>query len=179
MEKEATMTPIRTSLAWTVATLLGTIVLSGHPAHAQTSFYGGISVGGYAPRTISTPVYGGYGAYGGGYQAYPSGYGQAYAPVPRYSPAQRQGYIEGRRYYETGIAPSHPLSRAEARGFVSGEARQARQPWQVDPARQQGYREGQYYWETGLRPNRPLSPAERQGFLNGERQAAGGYYRSW
>ena len=95
------------------------------------------------------------------------------------SPAQQQGWREGQLDYETGIAPNHPLSPAEARGFVAGERREANSPWQLDPARQQGWREGQVYRETGQLPNRPSSPAERQGFLAGERRAAAGGDRPW
>jgi hypothetical protein len=103
----------------------------------------------------------------------------SYNPNLPYSPARQQGWREGRLYYETGIAPNHPLSPAEARVFVAGERRQASTPWQLDPARQAGYREGQMFWETGRLPNRPLTPAEAQGFNAGARRAASGGYRGW
>ena len=148
----------------------------GYPAAVPT--YGGysggtVTGGGYPPGYPGVGASYGGGIVGGGYaQGYP-GPGVGYANYP--SPAQRQGYREGRLYYETGIAPDRPLSPAEARGFVAGERRAAATPWQHDPARQQGYREGEVYWETGLTPNRPLSPAEAQGFRAGERRAASGY----
>ena len=118
---------------------------------------------------------------GGGYPGYPGGGpGFGYNPNLPYSPAQQQGYREGLRYYETGVAPNRPLSPAEARGFVAGERRAASMPWQLDPIRQQGYREGQLSTrETGIAPNRPLSPDEAQGFQAGERRAANGYYRPY
>ena len=137
--------------------------------------------------------YGGNQAGYGGYQAGYSGYQGGYQPAPNTcgtvgggvgyggypSPATRQGYREGKLYYETGIAPNRPLSPAEAQGFQAGEHRAASTPWQLDPARQQGYREGQYYYETGLAPNRPLSPAEAQGFQAGERRASTGNYNPY
>lgn len=108
------------------------------------------------------------------FDPYPgSRYGREYG----HSPARRQGYLEGERYYETGIVPNHPLSPNESRGFAAGERRAASTPWQFDPIRQQGFREGEIYWETGSLPNRPLSPAEIQGFRAGERRAAAGYGR--
>lgn len=103
----------------------------------------------------------------------------SYNPSLPWSPAQQQGWCEGRVYYETGIAPNHPLSPAEMQGFVAGERRQAHKPWQIDPAKQQGWRKGQIYWETGQLPNRPLSPAELQGFSAGERRAAYGGFQPW
>ena len=51
-----------------------------------------------------------------------------YNPNLPYSPAQQQDWREGRLYYETGIAPNHPLSPAQARGFVAGERREANSP---------------------------------------------------
>ena len=152
---------------------------------AASPNYGG-SQSGYGG---SQSGYGGYqagfGGYQSGYGGYQGGYGagqvacgavgggQGYGGYP--SPAARQGYREGKLYYETGIAPNRPLSPAEARGFQAGEQRAAATPWQLDPVRRQGYREGQYYYETGIAPNRPLSPAEAQGFQAGERRASTGY----
>lgn len=70
--------------------------------------------------------YGGGGGYGGaGYVPQVPGYN----PYLPYSPAQQQGYREGRLYYETGIAPNRPLSPAESRGFVAGEVRAANGGW--------------------------------------------------
>ncbi len=172
----------------TIAILGGSLSLDTTQAQAQS--YGGYP--GYAPSqggwSAQVGVGSGYGSVGQGYSGYPAG-GAAYGGVgyspglpanqgvacrPYPSPAQRQGFREGRYYYETGIAPNRPLSPAEARGFVNGERRAAATPWQLDPARQQGYREGQIYWETGQIPNRPLSPAEAQGFRAGENRAAMG-----
>ena len=204
---------------------VGAMVVSGLlliEASAQAQ-YGGYTGGGYAApsyrpatRGVSVqigvgavaPVYQGYQAGYGGYQAgYQAGYGGQQTGYGGYqagyqggypagqvacgtvggglgyggypSPAARQGYREGKLYYETGIAPNRPLSPAEARGFQAGEERAAATPWQLDPARQQGYREGQYYYETGIAPNRPLSPAEAQGFQAGERRASTGYFNPY
>ena len=152
----------------------------GYPGYGPSQGGWSVQVGGGYPAAPVGPGYAGYPSgrfnidYGAG--VYPGVYpGNSVVGYPTYpSPAQRQGYREGRLYWETGIAPNRPLSPAEARGFVAGERRAASTPWQLDPARQQGYREGRYYWETGIAPNRPLSPAEAQGFQAGENRAAGG-----
>ena len=152
--------------------------------------YGG--GGRYAPLSPGWGAGYGGGGYGNGYGAGygpawrygngdGNGYGNAIAPGgcyrPQPSPAARQGYWEGQRYWETGIAPNHRLSPAETQGFLAGERRTASTPWQLDPVRQQGYREGLRYWETGIAPRHPLSPAEAQGFEAAERRAATG--RAW
>ena len=133
----------------------------------------GMSGSGYVPA-YGPGVIGSGNGYSSGWSGNP---GLPYRPYP--SPAQRQGFREGERYWETGIAPNRPLSPAEARGFAAGERRAAQIPWQFDPVRQQGYREGQLYWETGQLPNRPLSPAEVQGFRAGENRAAAGSYGTY
>lgn len=98
------MRPYRTGFVLASVVVLGVLAGPLATTQAQTVFYGGVTVGNYAPPIPYTPVYGGYGAYRGGYPAYSSGYVPAYVPVPAYSPAQRQGYAEGRRFYETGVA---------------------------------------------------------------------------
>jgi hypothetical protein len=144
------------TIGWTL--MASGLIAMGSESSAQAQGYG------YGnPYARSYPSAGGYGYGGGGYN-----------PALPYSPAQQQGWREGRQFYETGIAPNHRLSPAEARGFVAGESRQANTPWQRDPAKQQGWREGQIYWETGQLPGRPMSPAELQGFVAGERRAASG-----
>ena len=50
--------------------------------------------------------------------------------------------VRSRSITQTGIAPNHPLSPAEARGFLAGERRQANIPWQIDPLQQQGCARG-------------------------------------
>lgn len=167
------------------------IVASGlaWPTQVHAQYYGGYGLG--VPQYASTsygnsgcvtqsPSYGSWtgSAYSSPLPAGGTGYGYPGLSGPGgYSPAQRQGFLEGQRYYETGLAPNHRLSPSEWRGFVAGETRAASTPWQLDPIRQQGYREGQIYWETGSLPNRPLTPAEIQGFRAGERNASVGYGR--
>lgn len=168
-----------------VLTIGGAFGLSQTTAQAQ----GFGSCGGYdgASGGYGGGYPGGSGAFGGGYGG-GGGYGApcgngigipSYNPNLPYSPAQQQGWREGRRFWETGIAPNHPLSPAEQSGFVAGERSEARMPWQLDPAKQQGFREGQIFWETGLLPDRPMSPAEQQGFRAGERRASAGGYLPW
>lgn len=86
-----------------------------------------VQVGLGYPATAINQGYTGYPSAGVNYAGggYPGGYpvnpGVACQSSP--SPAQRQGYREGRLYWETGIAPNRPLSPAEAQGFQAGENR--------------------------------------------------------
>ncbi len=176
-----TITRLKTLALLGMASIGGVL---GTSDTARAQGYGGVSIqvrsggygSGYDRDGCAPSPYGRY--YGGrsaGYGTSPTGYN----PNLPWSPAQQQGYREGRAYYESGYAPNHRLSPAEAQGFAAGANRQAQTPWQLDPAKQQGYREGRYFFETGILPRRPLSPAERQGFEAAQRQRSGGGYHPW
>jgi len=107
---------------WRTMVIAGVLAVRGALGFGTTSTHAQ-GFGGYGGASFGHGTDGCRGTYGNVGGGLPDDH-----PSPPWSPARRRGWREEQVHAQTGIAPNHPLSPAEARGFLAGERRQANIP---------------------------------------------------